>query len=591
MRLALRGSHNSDRFSRMEKNTWRFRPINQPGWILAAVALTGILLFVDYHRERWRKGLVPRNNPQTQAGEGLVIRCDGLGYYAWLRSLLIDGDWSFDNEFVEHNVLGDFVPPPDWRTATGRRALPWSVGPACWWALLIVPAHFALQHLPERGLPWPADGYSMPYQLLVGVGTLLASGLGLFLLYGICRHYARPQRAALAAALLTLGTTIVFYGAIEVSMAHGVGTMAVAALLWYWLRTYSSVQPGRWLVVGLLVGFVALMRWQLVTFALLPLGEAALGLLRRNNAGRRAVGLALAAIGAAVGFLPQMVAWHCVYGQWLAAPIAMEPHWLTPSLGALLVSPDRGLFYWTPLAVIAFMGYFTLFTRRHSLAPRSPVLGGEGLGVRGPALARVHPLTPDPSPPSTGERGEPGSEPCANRIGTINDTIPGEATILLFVAFVVQIYVLGSLWGGQVYLGVSFGFRHLTEALVALAPGLAFLLERARMPLFRILFVVAMALVVWNLLLIAQYRYGLLPAAGGADFWTMATNCIRLMERKKALLVGQVLAGPLLLMLLFADARISWPRLGCGNAGAADNKLSGKAGRQTSRRQCSEIGH
>ncbi len=44
---------------------------------------------------------------------------------------------------------------------------------------------------------------------------------------------------------------------------------------------------------------------------------------------------------------------------------------------------------------------------RASLAPLSPVLGGEGLGVRGQHRVGVcrSPLTPDPSPPSTGERG------------------------------------------------------------------------------------------------------------------------------------------------------------------------------------------
>ncbi len=36
--------------------------------------------------------------------------------------------------------------------------------------------------------------------------------------------------------------------------------------------------------------------------------------------------------------------------------------------------------------------------------PLSPVLGGEGSGVRGQYQGKHHPLTPDPSPPSTGER-------------------------------------------------------------------------------------------------------------------------------------------------------------------------------------------
>jgi Dolichyl-phosphate-mannose-protein mannosyltransferase len=524
---------------------WKFWPAGRPGRILVVVALTGLLLFVDYHRERWRKGLLPRNNPQTGAGEGLVIRCDGLGYYAWLRSLLIDGDWSFDNEFDEHNVLRDFVPPPSWRTPTGQRALPWSVGPACWWALTVVPAHFMFQALEGWGWPWPADGYSMPYQLLVGCGTLFASTLGLFFLYGICRHFARPERAALAAALLTLGTTIVFYGAIEVSMAHGVGTMTVAALIWYWLRTYGSVRAGRWLVVGLLIGFIALMRWQLVTFAVLALGEAALGIGRGNHVGRRMVGLALTAGGAVVGFLPQMLAWRWVYGQWLAAPIVTEPHWLTPSLGALLVSPDRSLFYWTPLALLACVGYACL-----ALEPPSRIV----IWADCPQNAMV--------------RTEPA--------------------LLLLAAFLLQVYVLGSLWGGQVYLGVSFGLRHLTESLAALAPGLALLLERTRRPLFRFLWVLGMALMVWNLLLISQYRYGLVPAAGGADPWMMAASCGRLIVRKKSLLLTQVLAGPLLLALIWNGVGLSSLRSRFGNAGADEHRSWGKAARQTSRRQYSE---
>jgi len=531
-----------------------FGPAERPGWILAVAVLVGVMLFVGYHRERWRKGLVPLNRAQTRAGEGLVIRSDGLGYYAWLRSLLIDGDWSFDNEFDEHNMLGDFVPPPTWRTPIGRRALPWSVGPACWWALAVVPAHLGLVFLEDWGLPWAADGYSLPYQLLVGSGTLLAAGLGLYFLYGICRHFARPQRAALAAALLTLGTTIVFYSTIEVSMAHGAGTMAVAALTWYWLRTYGSINPRRWLLVGVLVGMAALMRWQLVTFAVLPLGESAVMLRAFGKKGDSPLDLGgqspfflnggrlhhvlarltLAALGAFVGFLPQMLAWRCVYGQWLAAPLATEPHWLTPALGELLLAQDRGLFYWTPLALLACLGYVCL--------PR----------CRGHAPAAAT-----------------------------------EPALLLLMAFLVQTYVLASLWGGQVYLGVAFGFRHLTEALVALAPGLALLLEKSEGKTYRTLCVVSLALVAWNLLLIAQYRYGLLPAAGGADLATMAGNALRLLVRKKGLLLGQVLIGPVLLAWL-----ITPPRRGAGNAGGASGGRSwGTTARQTIRRRCSGTGH
>jgi hypothetical protein len=455
---------------------------------LAVAVLFELCLCAGYFHERWHKSLVPLGRPQALTGAGLVIRSDGLGYYAWLRSLLLDGDWSFDNEFDEHNVIGDFVPPPDERTPLGRRPNPWSVGPACVWALTVVPGHGLLRAWPGP-LPWPADGYALPYQLIVGGTTLLASFLGLGFLYGLCRHDAGPAAAALAATLLTLGTSLVYYNAVEPSMGHGVGTAAVAGLAWYWRRTYGSARPGRWLLLGVLVGFVAAVRWQLATLAVLPVGEALLGLpFRDRRAHSGAFGLplngALAVAGAVLGFSPQLLAWRCVYGDWFVAPMAVAHNWLRPAVGHVLFSADRGLFVWTPLALVALLGGLT--------------------GLR---------------------RADPA------------------ARLLLF-AFAVQVYALASVFGTGVYLGVAFGFRQLTESLVLLAPGLAVLLQRAP----RWVGVAGCLLVLWNLLLLAQFRYGLIPADAGADLLTLLANVGHLLRRRPLSLLGQAVAAPALLL-------------------------------------------
>jgi hypothetical protein len=476
---------------RSAARTW-FGPQAAHRRILAVAVLVELLLFTGFHLDRWHKSLKPRHDPQTDRGEGLVIRCDGHGYYAWLRSPLLDGDWSFDNEFDAHNPLGDHVPPPDCRTARGRRANQWSVGPACVWALAVVPGHLWLHALAECGLACPADGYALPYQLLVGVTTLLASFAGLGFLYGLCRRYADPVRAALAAACLTLGSGLVFYSSIEVTMAHGVGAAAVAALAWYWQRTYGSPRPLRWLIVGLLVGLVGLMRWQLVTFAVLPSGECLLA-LRRGQRGA-VLGLALAGCGAVVAFLPQLIAWHAVYGSPLVTPITVHPHWIAPELTHVLFGADRGLFIWTPLTLLACTGFI--------------------VGLRRMA---------------------------ANA---------GEPLALLLLAFGLQVYVLASLWGAAVQLGVAYGMRHLTESVVVLGPGLALLLARGGPRRFRLVLGLICLLVLWNLLLICQYRYGWIPAAGGASLGELLENVPRLIARKRWLLVGQVFAGPLLLWWL-----------------------------------------
>jgi hypothetical protein len=471
-----------------------FGPGAAPRRILAVVVLVELLLFAGFHLERWHKSLRPRHDPQTDRGEGLVIRCDGHGYYAWLRSLLLDGDWSFDNEFDEHNPLGDYVTPRAARTPRGLRPNQWSVGPACVWAVTVVPGHFGLQACADHGLPWPADGYALPYQLLVGGTTLLVSFAGLGFLYGLCRRYADPGRAALAAGLLSLGSGIVFYGAIEVTMAHSIGPAAVAALAWYWQRTYGSPRPGRWLLVGVLVGLAALMRWQLVTFAVLPAGECLLA-LRRGRPGA-VLGLALAGLGAVLAFLPQLVAWYVVYGRLFVTPITVGHNWMAPDFARVLLDMERGLFYWTPLTLVACLGFLCWFRR-----PVQAADSGEPLG-------------------------------------------------LLLAAFGLQAYVLASLWGEAVQLGVSYGLRHFTETVVALGPGLALLLARGGRRQFRLVLGLSCLLVLWNLLVICQYRYGWIPAAAGASPSELLGNVPRLLARKRFLLVGQVLAGPALLWML-----------------------------------------
>jgi hypothetical protein len=125
------------------------------------------------------------------------------------------------------------------------------------------------------------------------------------------------------------------------------------------------------------------------------------------------------------------------------------------------------------------------------------------------------------------------------------------ATTLLGVAFLLQVYVLASLWGVDLYLGSAYGLRQLTESTVALAPGLALLLGRASRRSFRALSIVSAILVLWNLLLVSQYRYGLVPADAGADPATLFHNAINLLARKRLHMLTQVALGPILLALIW----------------------------------------
>jgi hypothetical protein len=450
----------------------RFRSAFVPWGILIVVAIVELHLCVQYHRERWIHVISPRVSEKEHVGEGLVIQWNGLGYYAWLRSLLIDGDWDFTNEFEDHNPFGHYVPPRQFQTSLGRRANQWSVGPACLWAVVVAPVHLVLKTSDEHFGAWAADGYSLPYQLLVGATSFAASLLSLTLLYGICRTQARPSRAALSVALLVLGSTIVYYQSIEISLPHGIGTTVFAGLVYYWLTTYGSLSPRRWFLVGILTGLSALVRWQLATFAILFIAE---GLLIARKDWKYSWLPCLSAVGAITAFVPQMIAWRFVYGTWLASPIeGVTYHWLTPSFWAILFSQDRSLFYWTPITALACIG--------------------------------------------------------ACRSGRSQGPLP-----ILAIAFVVQVYALAGMWGqgdllertgnyGGVFLARSYGFRDLTESLVVLAPGFAGLLEQASPRRFRILAGLGLLMASWNLMLVNLYTKELIPAMAGATPYQLVSQ-------------------------------------------------------------------
>jgi hypothetical protein len=488
-----------------------------------------LILFVDYHYLRWRDLQHMPSLVGASPGEGLVVRNNGLGYYAWLRSLLVDHDWDFANEFDEHSA-GSYVPPKTYVTPVGRRANQWSIGPACAWSLAVVPVHYGLRLWNSWRCIWPADGYSLPYQLAVGGATLAVSGAGLWLIYALCCVVAQPRRAGVAAVAIFLGSTIIYYGSVDVSMAHGLGATAVAWLAYYWLSTYGSTEARRWAAVGVFSGFAALMRWQLTTLLLLPAGEALffmirssprLGLSQTSSPGRVArlrsgtFLLCHVCAGFFVGFLPQMIAWRIVYGSWLVAPIrGLSWNWLKPALREVLFSQNRSLFYWTPITLIAIVsGLWAIMTAWRA-----------------------------------------------------KFRLPFEPVAILLIAFLVQVYFLSSVWGrghsvsetglsAGVYMSISFGFRHLNETVVLLAPGLALALQTAGARSFRLLSLALIALVTWNLQLVVQYYYGQLPAEEGVEPRTFLRNFWLLAQKEPFLLALVALELPALLWAFL----FGWP--------------------------------
>lgn len=286
-------------------------------------------------------------------------------YYAYIRSPLIDGDLDFANE----------AEPQAWwlshveRTDTGKFPNVYSIGPALFWTPATLLAHGAVLLLQQMGAPFAADGYALPYLVLVGLTTVLVFFVGLLAVYRLARRTASPFPAFLTTVLVWLATPLFFFSARFNMMAHSFSfaTVALFLLAWFHLRAQKRPSCWCWLGLGLLSGLMMLQRWQNVLILLLPpVGD----LLEQRILERdRWPGYGLWALGTLLAFSPQMAMWQVLFGRPLLVPQGPDFfHWARPAIGATLFSTNRGLFLWSPLFLLGVAGLVWLWRRDRAFA-------------------------------------------------------------------------------------------------------------------------------------------------------------------------------------------------------------------------------
>jgi len=293
------------------------------------------------------------------------LGADSRHYFVWLPWLLRRAHGAAADLGDTLQALGMAELPPD---APLRRGLH-PIGPALLWSPLFVLAH--LYVLALRGLGrtvYAADGVSVPYVRAAALGTGIVVSAGVLALVSALRRRHAPAVAVLAVSAIVLGSTLPYYLAVQPLMAHGIVFGLAALLLWACVEVERDPTPRRWAVAGAVLGLLVLSRWQAVVAAVLP-GALAAREIRHRRAGR---GPLVAAALALTVFAPQMLVWHAWHGRWITMPQgAGYVDWSSPHLTDVLLSADRGLLSWTPIALIGVLGLFGAWPRWGRLAGAS----------------------------------------------------------------------------------------------------------------------------------------------------------------------------------------------------------------------------
>jgi len=293
-----------------------------------------------------------------------LIGSDGFAYYAIVRSVALDRDFDFANDYA---LLG--IGHHRRKAPTGMPVNPFAIGTAILWLPFFLVAHAAALGLAALGLRMGSDGVGYLYEAAVCCGTIFYASVGFMLTYRTARRLFQVRVALLATLAMWWATGAIYYVVAEPSMSHGPAIFAEALFLWLWYPPDRSRTPGRWFVLGLAVALVALVRWQEGLIVAVPAAELLLALReRRRRADLLARGTAFGA-GAVAGFLPQIVMWSAVYGTPLTIPQGNDfIHWLQPHPWLMLFSSRHGLMSWHPIFLLATLGLLPLWRRDRALA-------------------------------------------------------------------------------------------------------------------------------------------------------------------------------------------------------------------------------
>ena len=285
-----------------------------------------------------------------------LIVGDAIGYYAWLRSPVIDGDLDFRNDY-RLLFAPDSAPDLDKVTPRGAVANKYPVG----LALVEVPG-FVVGHVTALATGQRADGLAVPYQLGVTLWLQLVFVAGAWLLWrALLNLRVAPFIAAVVIVTALCATNVVHYVAKDSAMVHGPGVAVLSAALFITTLPHGA-NRWRWAGAGALLGLAVIMRASNVAFIPFFL------VLLREATTTRAQRIQLAT-GAVV-----VVALQVALASWFNGRLAFASYAGESFTGGLagvvgtLTSARHGLFVYHPwyLVLVALCGIAT--TRHRSRA-------------------------------------------------------------------------------------------------------------------------------------------------------------------------------------------------------------------------------
>lgn len=297
---------------------------------------------------------------------GSAVGGDSVYYYAALRSIVIDKDLDFQNEYnYFHNQTSNFTRNrkisviPEKNLLTQKLPAKYPIGTAVLLTPSFLLAHGLIIVLQKFGFNITSDGYNIFYQLVASLTSLLYAFVGLLLIYNLGKKIFSAKIALLGTLSIWLATPLVYYMTMEPLNSQSLSFFCVSLFIYYWFMTRTSRTTYQWIILGLIGGFISIVRFQDSLFLLIPVIDSL-----RKFSFQVIIFLSSAALVSTI----QLGVNNYLYGSFFysiyssslhtAIGKAAFPYLTSPKIFYSLLSAERGLLVWSPILIFAFTGLY-----------------------------------------------------------------------------------------------------------------------------------------------------------------------------------------------------------------------------------------
>ncbi len=225
---------------------------------ISYILCTALILYAAFvFYPKWNN-----KGPETSLG------WDAATYYWYLPATFIYHDLK-KQEFGD-SIIDKYGFTPSFEQSfvheSGNRVITYSAG----LALMHLPA-FAIAHTLAKPLGYPADGFSLPYQVAVQLWSLLAALVGLWYFRKLLLRYFSDKTTAISLLLLVFGTNYLNYTGVDVTLTHS-WLFTIYTLLMLNAGNFYATPNNKYAIrVGLLTGLAILIRPSEMIALVIPL--------------------------------------------------------------------------------------------------------------------------------------------------------------------------------------------------------------------------------------------------------------------------------------------------------------------------------